>query len=224
MFKRAIVSAFILAAGLISTQANAAFVSTDWKAVGDKNATLDTNTGLEWLDLTHTFGESYASVESQLATTYAGWRLPTYAEIVQLTANIFSPYGKSPYVASFESSAAVAQFKSMFGSSVYSTYQVGFYKDSKGVLRVTGMSDYDKDMYGLYHGYTYSVNGIGTGHGVWLVSDGGTTLSSKLNPTLNINNPKAPVNQAPTDVPVHAGFGLLGLLLMAFGGRRRKSV
>lgn len=61
---------------------------------------------------------------------------------------------------------------------------------------------------------------------MFLVSDGGTRLSSFNNPMLNINNPKAPVNQVPdalADVPVQAGFGLLGLL-MAFGGRRRKSV
>lgn len=47
MFKRAIVSAFILAAGLISTQANAAFVSTDWKVQGDSKASLHQETGLE---------------------------------------------------------------------------------------------------------------------------------------------------------------------------------
>lgn len=57
--------------------------------------------------------------------------------------------------------------------------------------------------------------------GTWLVSDGGTTLSSTLSPELNINNPDAPINKS-ADVSVHAGFGLLGVLLMAFGIRRRE--
>lgn len=222
MFKKLIVL-FSLSVATLSLPVSAAFVSTDWKVEGDKSASLDMDTGLEWLDLTHTFGKSYASVESQLSTTYAGWRLPTYAEVVQLTANIFAPYGKSPYIDIFQNSVAVAKFKSMFGSSVYSTYQVGFYKDSKGVVRVTGMGDHYKEMYGLYHGYTYPVNGVGTGHGVWLVSDGGTTLSSKLDPSLNIKNPNAPINQSPpvSDVSVCASFGIVGLLLMMCGYRRR---
>ncbi|BCV27700.1 hypothetical protein [Shewanella algae] len=55
MFKRTILSAFILATGLISAQANAAFVETDWKAQGDGLATLDTDTGIEWLDVSETY-------------------------------------------------------------------------------------------------------------------------------------------------------------------------
>lgn len=50
-------------------------------------------------------------------------------------------------------------------------------------------------------------------HGVYLVSDGGTTLSSRLDPTLNIENPNAPVN-----VPlIGSAIALLGL----FGVRRK---
>lgn len=213
----------ILLVGLFSAQANAAFVSTDWKSTEDKSATLDTSTGLEWLDLTHTFGKSYATVEGQLSTVYAGWRLPTYAEIVRLTTNIFAPYGQSPYVSNFTNSTAVAQFKAMFGSSAYTMYQVGFFKDAGGSVRVIGMGDAAKHMYGLNHPYYYPVNGEATGHGVWLVSDGGTTISSINNPALNINNPNAPVNQvpdSPVDVPVHTWFGL-GLLLTILLRRKK---
>lgn len=35
MFKKVIVGTVLLTAGLVSTQANAAFVSTDWKVAGD---------------------------------------------------------------------------------------------------------------------------------------------------------------------------------------------
>lgn len=47
--------------------------------------------------------------------------------------------------------------------------------------------------------------------GVYLVSDGGLTLSSKLDPTVNINNPNAPINQVST--PSISGALLLLLLL-----------
>ncbi|WP_447474303.1 hypothetical protein [Vibrio harveyi] len=55
MLKKLLVIA-ALAAGLISTQASAAFVHTDWKQAGDGLATLDTVTGIEWLKLTETAG------------------------------------------------------------------------------------------------------------------------------------------------------------------------
>lgn len=84
------------------------------------------------------------------------------------------------------------------------------------------VANYDSKNYHTGSGLDYK----NVHDGVYLVSDGGTTLSSISNPNLNINNPNAPVNQvpdAPADVPVNAGFGLLGLALMALGLRRRKS-
>lgn len=55
---------------------------------------------------------------------------------------------------------------------------------------------------------------------VFLVSDGGTTLSSQLDPSLNINNPNAPVNQV--DVSVSAGFSAFGMLFMLMVRRRKR--
>lgn len=55
--------------------------------------------------------------------------------------------------------------------------------------------------------------------GVWLVSDGGTTLTSINNPTLNLNNPKAPINMA--DVSAPAGLAAAGVLMLMLGARRR---
>jgi hypothetical protein len=53
--------------------------------------------------------------------------------------------------------------------------------------------------------------------GVFLVSDGGTTLSSIENPSLNINNANAPINQ----VPLPTTLGLLGLAVSGMSFRRR---
>ncbi|MGU5713582.1 hypothetical protein [Aeromonas caviae] len=84
MFKRSVLSAFILAVGLISAQTHAAFISTDWKKTNDKLAVIDTNTGIEWLKLQSTRDKTMNTVISQLETTYAGWRLPTYSEVVDM--------------------------------------------------------------------------------------------------------------------------------------------
>jgi len=43
--------------------------------------------------------------------------------------------------------------------------------------------------------------------GVLLVSDGGVTLSSINDPSLNIQNPQAPINQV--SAPLLGGFGLM---------------
>lgn len=59
-------------------------------------------------------------------------------------------------------------------------------------------------------------------YGVYLVSDGGLTLSSINNPEININNPKSPINQV-SDVSAHAGLGILGMFLMCLGFRRLRS-
>lgn len=50
--------------------------------------------------------------------------------------------------------------------------------------------------------------------GVFLVSDGGTTLSSTTNTDININNPNAPVNSQSEDVNSPAPGLLAGLCLL----------
>lgn len=46
----------MLILGLMSIQSHAALQSVNWKVAGDNKATLDTNTGIEWLDITETDG------------------------------------------------------------------------------------------------------------------------------------------------------------------------
>jgi MYXO-CTERM domain-containing protein len=238
MFKRSILSAFILAAGLISAQANASFQFTDWKTVGDKKSLLDGVTGQEWLRLSQTGNKSISDVLSQLSTTYAGWRLPTNAEVTKFVTNIYGGLNlqfhevtaRNNYYAMYLGANRFVDW--MSNGYKYATSHGGLYYDEDGQIRFFGAYMNEGGEYtitvGLESSYSYSVNSrINGTFGVFLVSDGGTTLSSINNPMLNINNPNAPVNQvpeAPADVPVHAGFGLLGLLLMAFGIRRRKSL
>lgn len=224
MLKKSILSALILVTGLMSAQANAALVATDWKSSGDGLATLDTKTGIEWLDVSITDGMSIQEVSGLLSSTYKGWRLPSYAEVQQLFVNAL---GLTPGAHSEDYSLGYDLFLSSFGSTYSDYVSYGTYVGPNGVTVFAGGAG-GRSHGNVYTDYTYG-NTISTGieyAGVFLVSDGGTTLSSVNNPTLNINNPNAPVNQPatePADVSAHAGLGLFGLALIALGGRRRKS-
>ncbi len=80
---------FALALGAVSTGAGAALVSTDWQAAGDNLITEDTATGLQWLDLSETYGLSYEFVSSQFGAggQFEGFRYATQDEVVALWAN-----------------------------------------------------------------------------------------------------------------------------------------
>lgn len=235
MFKRAVLSVFILAAGLISAQANAALVSTDWKTVGDAKATLDTVSGLEWLDLTLTAGNSHTSI-SENPSLFPGWRFPTITEVKSLFDRYLSYYTQRVPTSGLTNNishqrAEAVLFRNLFGMTYdgqdYRTN--GFvYDEEKNRVTLFGFVTAPSVLYSIFtYDYTpgsYTLDSKYNITGWFLVSDGGTTLSSINDPMLNVNNPKAPVNQVPeipADVPVHAGFGLLGLLLMAFGLRRQ---
>lgn len=253
MFKKLLVVATI-AAGLMSTQASAAFVFTDWKTTGDKLSTLDTKTGLEWLDLSRTYGKTFNQVVSQLSTTYAGWRLPTESEVSQLMLNFYGTRGLTAVGWSSRNVitstvARNAEIYFRFGSNTTtrvsdSMVTIGNYLDDNGNLRAAGSALSSAGttytiLYGMAATGTYSRDSVVTttgwnfrqhdnAHGVWLVSDGGTTLSSINNPTLNINNPNAPINTPvtiepvnPTDVTVPAGIAAAGMLMLMFGSRRK---
>jgi len=71
---------------ILSTNVNAALVAADRFVSGDGLITQDTETGLEWLDLTETVGMSYNSVTSELGDggLFEGWRYATAVETFSL--------------------------------------------------------------------------------------------------------------------------------------------
>lgn len=215
---------------LLAAPSHASFVHTDWKATGDKKALLDKGTGQEWLRLSQTGNRSISDVLSQLSTTYAGWRLPTNAEVTKFVTNIYGGLNlqfhevtaRGNYYAMY---LGANNFASWMGNG-YKTAVThgGLYYDEDGKIRVFGAYMNEGGAYtitmGLESSYLYGVNSRAGGYfGVFLVSDGGTTLSSTLDPSLNVNNPNAPINQVkpPADVPVHGAFVLLGFALMCLG-------
>ena len=79
--------ALILSA--VSSGVSAALISADWQTTGDNLITLDTVTGLQWLDLTETYGAQFSSVNTELEAggQFAGFRYATDAEVINFWSN-----------------------------------------------------------------------------------------------------------------------------------------
>ena len=90
---------------------------------------------------------------------------------------------------------------------------------SIGQQRVRGSAIYLKHNMYTYDNTSYS----NANYGVYLVSDGGNTLSSKLNPELMINNLNAPINNvsASSMSLVTASLALCSFLFAGMGFRRK---
>jgi hypothetical protein len=183
----------LIALLISATSAHAELVAIDWEVAGDGLATLDTDTGLEWLDLTQTYEMSINQAESLTAegSAFEGWRLPTRVEVTQLLANTFVDtsinIGSTNYVydslGTEEDVAAGAIFQSSLGTTGAEKYSVALHKneiDGANVV-VSGVNSTRPTVYSNYaksDDYNYSQ----TFHSVYLVSDGGTTLERESEP------------------------------------------
>lgn len=195
--------------------ASAGLTYSDWQGVGDQKATLDTDTGLEWLDLTVTDNQSYDQVSALLSTTYKGWRLPTYDEVNHMisshltdTRNVF-----------YSGLLGTTYYHRINTYSGYEYFSYGIHINEEG----TGLAYSGLEVIPKLSDYTYKYNtpyypgftSADSEKGVYLVSDGGVTLSSINNPEINANNPNSPYN-----VPLEGS--MLALSLISLVGFRRK--
>jgi hypothetical protein len=218
---------------LASMSASAQLISTDWKSTGDKLATLDESTGIEWLDLTQTDGMSIDTAEGLLSSRFEGWRLPTRSEVTQLMVNAFPSQAAfvqgsgSKGFTNTTTDNEVDNFRLLFGTTQSASnydYTRGLFKNDSGgqysVLQ-SGVFDEKPSDYIVFYSnlnINNSTNYSNDSFGVYLVSDGGTTKSSLNDPSLNANNANAP-----SSVPLPATAALLGLGLLGFGARRKKN-
>lgn len=211
-------SLFILGAGLLfSSASNAEFIETDWLVEGDKNATFDTVSGLEWLDLTETKGYSLQQAKDAIVSgELSGWRLPTEAEMVELVTNLFPStaniYGGWHGIASEEH----LFYRNVFVDGDTAGYSYGLFQHDDG----------DMSLMGTYISSLLAGVGFAKGNhnnteftgradsGVWLVSDGGTTLTSKLDPTMDGYRSTA-------SVPLSSTGFLLSLPILLVGLRKK---
>jgi hypothetical protein len=211
---------------LFITSAHAGFVHTDWKAEGDNAATLHEDTGIEWLKLTNTFMMSIEQVSSN--AEFDGWRLPTPTEVNTLMNSILGldfVVGEKTYRAPTSGNKqawAGPAWNPLLGAirdgNYYST---GAHLDGNDELTSTGVvyqSSFGNST--IIHDYEPYPDGKERHYrGVFLVSDGGTTLSSRQNPNINANNANSPV----ANVSAPALLGLMSLGLFGFAVRRRLS-
>lgn len=65
-------------------------VEADAFTAGDNKAVLETGTGLIWMDFGINSHQSFDHVRYLLSTDYAGWRLPSAAEVDRLWTSLFS--------------------------------------------------------------------------------------------------------------------------------------
>ncbi len=71
--------------------AQASLIEIDLNAPGDKLLTLDTSTGLEWLDITETAGLNYFPAEATVFVTSQGFRHATQSEVSVLLTSFGIP-------------------------------------------------------------------------------------------------------------------------------------
>ena len=202
-----------------SSFSHAGFIETSWKTIGDNKATLHEETGIEWLDLTQTDGESLAYVLDNLDGKYAGWRLPTKAEVETMFSAFFSDVDLS---ASRINSIYSGSFVSLFGKTATNViakenYTNGIYFDNNG--DAYGASAYARTIINASYQNVISAEKLSgnDSYGYFLVSDGGVTISSIENPSLNAKNANSPSN-------VPEPLGLAAFLIGGLAFARRKKI
>ena len=115
--------------------------ATSWKVVGDQKLTLDSNTGLEWLDIDQTLNKSYETVTSSFGTggAYEGFRYATLAEFQALLANA-GMMGYSVNSVSSQAYAEAAALQSLLSTSFSSDSQ----KASYGIFADPAISNFQR--------------------------------------------------------------------------------
>jgi hypothetical protein len=77
----------IAALGMTTGSAQATLLELDLNVAGDKLITLDTETGLEWLDLTATLGQAHDTALLSTFVTTQGFRHAIQGEVLTLLEN-----------------------------------------------------------------------------------------------------------------------------------------
>lgn len=202
---------------ITSINVNAELLSVDFQNEGDNYVTLDTQSGLEWLDFSFTRNDKYRDYYNG----GYGFRIPTNAEVEALFTNNISSVD-DPYVSGLiypdGDTSDIAWLNLLLGTawvtpypSLY--YSYGFYKDEDGDMALFG-SHHTNAIYGLDNKSYFGDSDYSHKYGILLVSDGGVTYSSLNDPTINTG-----VSDA--SVPLPASLGLLALSMLGFGARRK---
>ena len=200
---------------LVSGQSNAALFEADYLSAGDGLITMDTNSTLEWLDLSLTSGMPFANALS--AYSADGWRYAEQNEIFAMFDSNFTNINDNgstvadPGTTTYDEAVHMVN---MFGltPSAPSEVSFGWYEDADDFLRLSG---------------------------VWLANGGAVAVIYR---DFNNNYDEIPAAPTPRDdgypdvgtylvrgvspIPIPAAIWLFGTALIGFVGfcKRKKAV
>jgi len=191
---------------VVMTSANAGLISNlserDWLSVGDGLITYDRSTGLEWLDLSLTNGNSILDTEAD--SLYRDFRWATSAEIEMVFDYVLDGTG---YRTSADLNVvnSANTFQSLFGINHNSHYTLGI---SRGSFLPASTKNY-----GLGYVYVNNNNVIindPLNHCCWLESSSNPTVGSWLVRSAPANREQANKVPEPSTIAVLA-LGMIGL-------------
>jgi hypothetical protein len=207
-FLKAVTTASIMATCTFAGVANATVITElserDWINAGDKAITYDSSTGLEWLDLTQTLGNSILATEQE--SFYGEFRWATHLEIENIFDAVLNGTGhRSSNSAVVKSRASV--FVSMLGQTQGWEVAQGV---SRGSVSSTGK-------YGL--GYVYNSSNSAnvadpSSNCCWNDSTGHQSVGSWLVKEASGAAPASTVNE-PATLAIFA-LGMIGLASRRF--------
>lgn len=197
---RFLISAILI---LIASQAQATLIHKDWQNAGDQLITVDSDSGLEWLNFSQT-ATGHDTVRADLGTLYSGFRFATSSEL----QNLFSEYVSGIPGSGF-----------LFGSNAGISAQLQFVMDALG---------YDDDTYRFVNTCEYATGcdplGYGAGLGIHrhiLTSDVATSnFAVWFNDDIDYAQVQALVR---VPEPGTLGLAFIGVLaLVALGARNHR--
>ena len=176
------------------TVAHATLIVLDFYEAGDRLITLDTITGLEWLDVTETQGMSYTDVWNNSQLDAEGWQHATNYEV----SDLFNQYVRVDNLTEMQGYFGMTHF---FGS---------FWMTHGFIEHLDGRSQYGDAF----------IKREGVGGGIWEVRDFSSWNSSYAEPNVGHWS----VRQAPAiePVPEPSTVLLVGTGLIGLAGFRKK--
>jgi len=224
----------------MSVSAHAELQVKDWKAAGDGLITFDTETGLEWLNLSQTLNNSINTITPLLQSEFAGFAVADKAQIDVMVNTVMPSIftteeyylgrdgsdsnAASPIVDTAESAAFRTFFRDVnsytYGAFSHDEDETGQY--TAGLLGNNTWGNgqvayYDlrmtDDHYAMGH---FWGSGYNKHSGVYLVSQGGYSYSS-----LNDAEMQSIQANALANVPVPVGMGVMALALAGVTARRK---
>lgn len=118
--------------------------------------TTDTTSGLEWLDLSATFGTTHHDLQTRLSTDLAGWRVANDAELLWF----FVDNGLMPAPYAFQNAFASDNFQKLLGT--YAPWHDGPVQENASNL-------FNTRFYDMTSGSTFGQFGPCSGYGLRLV-------------------------------------------------------